>query len=208
MFGEHVDEFHFVDITYKLDQKMSFPFTRPSEYQQRGWFREGDRIARINWREAEAGRLDPLVEPGHVREVFARTRDGRRITVIRKRGLGQDALAEFSSRSIGVFVHRGDSPGEGGSDVYFLDRNNLFEQLTDRLGDRSLIVSDGSNAHVPHVRKFHNTEVTGAVAFEELRQRSFTFGKLDWRCVGYLGRKNGPTLVWDVTRRYGRRRGA
>jgi len=51
-----------------------------------------------------------------------RVSDGRRLTVIRRCGYEQYALGEFPNRSIGVFVHRGDSPGEGGSNVCFLIR--------------------------------------------------------------------------------------
>jgi hypothetical protein len=79
--------------------------------------------------------------------------------------------------------------------------SNLFDKLAIKLSDRALIVSDGSNARIPFLKKFHRAEISGAEAFEKLRHEQFSFGAFDWRCAGYLSRKYGPTLLWDVTLR-------
>ena len=63
------------------------------------------------------------LEPGRLKQLYERVSDSRRLTVIRRRGFGQYVLGEFPNRSIGVFVHRGDSPGDGGSNTYFLANN-------------------------------------------------------------------------------------
>jgi len=45
----------------------------------------------------------------------------REISIIRRRGFGQYALNEFPDDSLSIFCHRGDSSGEGGSGVRYLD---------------------------------------------------------------------------------------
>jgi hypothetical protein len=83
----------------------------------------------MNHREATSGgdcgnqRPYRKLEPGRLKQLYERVSDGRRLTVIRRRGFGQYVLGEFPNRSIGVFVHRGDSPGDGGSNTYFLANN-------------------------------------------------------------------------------------
>jgi hypothetical protein len=128
--------------------------------------------------------------------------------VNRRRGFGQYALTnEFSDASIGVFVHRGDSPGEGGSNVYYLANrardhepcSNLLAKLVTKLAHRALIVSDGSNSRCRKLKRFHCcNDVSGNEAFAQMKSERICFGGLNWRCVGYLSNKYGPTLVWEV----------
>jgi hypothetical protein len=56
------------------------------------------------------GRRYRYLKPARLKVVYERSSDGRRVTVIRRRGFGQYALAELVDRSLGVFVHRGDRP--------------------------------------------------------------------------------------------------
>jgi hypothetical protein len=105
-------------------------------------------------------------------------------------------------------VHRGDSVGESGSNVFFLGNrkcdheplSNLFNKLACKLSDHALVITDGSNARPKFLRKFHNTETLGFGAFSELRKQHFSYGNFDWICVGYVEQRYGPTLVWDLTR--------
>ena len=135
------------------------------------------------------------LERGRLKQVYERVSDGRRLTVIRRRGFGQYALAEFPDRTIGIFVHRGDSPGEGGSNTYFLANKDLHHEplsrllnkLTRRLTNCALIISDGSLVDRCLEKKF--------------REQQFVFGGFEWRHVGFIGGWCGrPTPIWDVVR--------
>src|SRR6185295_16539471 len=107
--------FHFCDITYNFDSFGDL-FSGSSGWQQIERELQGKSSEPIETIKATIGHREyRYVEPGRLRQVYQRDCDGRRLAVIRRRGFGQYALAEFPDRSIGVFVHRGDSPGESGS---------------------------------------------------------------------------------------------
>jgi hypothetical protein len=115
---------------------------------------------------------------------------------------------DIKPKTIGVFMHRGDSSGESGSNVYFLSNKpanfapcaRLFEKLGICLMDRALIISDGSNTSIGSLRKLHNSPIEGSDAFARMQGKHFEFGGFRWTCVGWLNRRNGPTLIWGVTR--------
>ena len=209
LFADHVRVFCFVDIAYDFRQELGSPFAQQHLYRLISSEFEGDRTAHMEQRQSKIGRSYRFLKPARLVEVYERTKDGLRLTVIRRRGFGQYGLAELSDQSIGVFVHRGDSPGEAGSNVFFLANrrrdhepcSNLFDKLTTKLADRALVVSDGSNVQPSFLRKFHNTGMSGAEAFEKLRHGEFSFGAFSWKCVGYSSRRYGPTLVWAISRR-------
>jgi hypothetical protein len=207
LFADRIDEFHFADIHYQFDETLVPRLLDPSKYRRISHKLDGDRLADVEPITAE--RPYRFVKPAFLTEAYERTRDHRPFKVIRRRGFAQYALADFLDRSIGVFVHRGDSPGEGGSNVFFLGNkkrnyeplSNLFNKLACKLSDHALVATDGSNVCPKFLRKFHRSEASGPDAFSELRERRFFYGNFDWTCVGYLEKRNGPTLVWDVTRK-------
>jgi len=209
LFADYVDEFHFTDITYQFDKDLESPFGDSSAYRKVESDFDGDQPAQIELRRDPAGRDYSYVEPGRLTELYERKIDGRRFKVIRRRGFGQYSLAKFPNQSIGVFVHRGDSPGESGSNVYFLANrkrdhepvSDLFNKLACKLADHALIISDGSNVGPKFLKKFHNKNISGTEASTLLNGKHFYFGEFDWKCVGYVERRYGPTLVWDVTRK-------
>ena len=132
-------------------------------------------------------------------ETYERKQDQRRITVYQCKGYGYDAfraLLKCRRIQLSVFFYRGDSPGNGGSGFYWLKKPRL-KNVLEVLEDYGLIVSDGSNA-IRKLRTFHNCSGVGNAAQE--RVRSFTFANRRFECVGYLGEKYGPTLVWQVKR--------
>jgi hypothetical protein len=102
----------------------------------------------------------------------------------RRRGFGQRSIALVPD--IGVLFHRGDSPGEGGSNVHWLSRRWIQEVL-DRLRDGGLVVTDGSLAHARALRRFHNQEVSSEGAFEQAA--SFSKWGRRWHCVGRASRR-------------------
>ena len=208
VFGDIIDEFWFGDTNYCADLNMTSALNGRSGHRLVSCEKSGSLNKKIENRTDDDGRPYRYLLPSKRIETYERT-DGRRLTVIRRRGFGQMALTnEFQQRSIGVFMHRGDSAGESGSNVYFLANlpsryepcARLFEKLSWCLTDKALIISDGSNACIRNVRKFHDSNLDGCEVFERLREVNFTFGQFRWSCVGWLGRRYGPTLVWGLTR--------
>ncbi|WP_411902303.1 hypothetical protein [Methylorubrum thiocyanatum] len=169
----------------------------------------GEPDASVGARETE-GRIHRWIEPCVWTAPLRHRSTGAEVTAHWRRGFGEYALArEFPDRSISVFMHRGDSPGEGGSGSHFLDRRPkrheplacLFDKLAAKLQDEALVVSDGSNSGIRELRTFHNNmEIKAPRAFEASAGESFERWGFRWRCVGYLGRKYGPTLIWKLTR--------
>lgn len=167
---------------------------------------DGTERSQITERKDEKGRTYRHVEPGALIQIFEHTRTKRQIKVIRKRGFGQTTLHEFGQNSIGIFMHRGDSDGEGGSNIRFFNNMeshyqpiaNLYEQLCNRIVDGGLIITDGSNCDLKQLRRDPRTsdEVTTQQAFEHAKD--FVHGPLKWHCVGHLDKRYGPTLIWQV----------
>jgi hypothetical protein len=208
-FVDHVDGFHFCDCNEYLDlEKLALEplFEDPGAYRCVDRRIEGSPKAEKRSPTVDHNHFE--LERGFLVEVFERVADGRQFRVIRRRGFGQCALAEFSEASIGVFVHRGDSPGEGGSNAYFLGNrkrsyeplSNLFDKLALKLCNPALVVSDGSNADAAFLKAFHHQKISGAQAFDILRNEPHARWRSDWRCVGYIGSRNGPTIIWRVER--------
>ena len=142
---------------------------------------------------------------------MVRKEDGTVVTVNRRRGFGEYALTtEFPNRSISVFVHRGDTlaHGEGSSGSCFLGRRRrdheplsmLFDKLAHKLRDTAIVVSDGSNTDIAELKRFRRFGRDGTDAFAAAREEPFTKWGFDWRCVGHLGPRYGPTLVWETRR--------
>ena len=142
-------------------------------------------------------------------ETYERKQDQRLITVHQCRGRGYNAFrALLKSRKIqlSVFFYRGDSPttGEGGSGFRWLKKPRL-KNVLEVLEDYGLIISDGSNA-IRELSTFHRCSDVENTAQEKVQP--FTFAnssmpskkKWHFECVGYLGEKYGPTLVWQVKR--------
>ncbi len=126
------------------------------------------------------------------------------VTVLRRRGFGQYALIERSERSIGVFVHRRDSIGEGGSNVWFLANrrkehepvSKLWNKLAVRLADIALVISDGSLTTFEHLRPARN--LSGAEDYLARSAKGMVVYKgFSWTCVGYMP---NHTLIWGLRR--------
>jgi hypothetical protein len=207
IFQNYVSEFWFSDI-YPTGLQLPPVCAFHTDLHPLEQNTSGEPFAIMETRRAENGRRYRFVQPSKLTEVYETT-DGRHITVVRRRGFGQIGLTkEFGERSLGVFMHRGDSPGEGGSNVYFLANKktyyepcgSLFNKLARRLKDRALVISDGSNTNIRQLRRFHSSSTEGRQAFAYHQGRDFDFGGFRWSCVGWLSMKNGPTLVWGLTR--------
>jgi hypothetical protein len=147
------------------------------------------------------------LEPSRKYDTYERN-DGSQCLVIRRRGFGQIALYdEFPDNSLGVFMHRCDSPGEGGSNAFFFDNkkyhyyklSKLANTVTRKMSHRGLIITDGSNsAKGHHVRKHRG--VSQKMAYEQLLGEKFIRNGLEWQCVGYIELSYRKSLVWGVTK--------
>ncbi|AWN34397.1 hypothetical protein [Methylobacterium radiodurans] len=204
-FSPTVDIFWFCDPTYGRICAVPVPSFRLVDTVV-----EGDPDART-CRVADGGRGYQDVPPCVWSSRMVSEENGRMVTVKRRRGFGEYALAtEFPDRSISVFVHRGDTlaGGESSSSSCFLGRRRkcheplsmLFDKLARKLRDTALIVSDGSNTDIAELRVFHRSETPGSDAFAVAKERPFSRWGFDWHCVGHLGRRYGPTLLWEVRR--------
>ena len=199
-----VDEFWFADVNYPQGMNLSPGIQDEDKMRCRlkSSYVDGDPNSVLT----VAGGHRNIKASRHF-ELYRRF-DGSKLLIVRRRGFAQIALGdEFKDGSLGVFCHRGDSQGEGGSNVYFFRNHwsrfpplrNLAKLLTCKLAHRAVVVSDGSNAARGHpVAKFHFCQLSGAEAYEQLAGQNWTRDGLRWTCVGFLTNRYGPTLVWGV----------
>jgi len=206
---EHIKEFWFCDLylprSIRKRQSDQLIETRLLYSSTKGVV-----DAEIETRLSASGSEYRYIEPSYVTETYGFP-DGHQIRVVRRRGFGQIALTtEFLPNSLSVFMHRGDSPGDSGSNVYFLANKqsqyspcgNLFAKLAQQLTNKSLIISDGSNSRFRWLRKFHSKHnISGREAYGYHNTRpDIIFGGFKWKCVGWLNKRYGPTLVWGLER--------
>ncbi|MGI6666579.1 MAG: hypothetical protein ACOX5Q_03850 [Bacillota bacterium] len=117
----------------------------------------------------------------------------------------EDGEAAFSQiPRLSVFYYRGDSPGEGGSGVWWLGEE-LFNMILDKLVDGGLVVTDGSNwdpafPDAPWSAMWQ--EHCGWKDSRDLRLRKSKFAYRDrqFSRLCQCGSRYGPVYVWRVTR--------
>ena len=204
-----IDEFWFADVNYPAGLRIKPALENVPGFQLIAVERSGAIHAHNERRKDASGHKFRFLEPSRLVERYDR-KDGRILTLIRRRGYGQIGLMEeFSEKDLGVFMHRGDSGGgEGGSGVFFLENRKtryhpcgmLFDKLASRLADESLIVSDGSNCNIKALKLFYRRDASGEDAFRHHQGCEFVFRGFHWSCVGWLGKRYGPTLVWGLKR--------
>ena len=208
VFMDYIDTYWFCDVNYHPDLQLPQVLSKDQGFEIISSVKDGAVGApRLRHTDAQ-GQEYPYLEPSRLYEIYQRT-DGKRISIVRRRGYGQMGIVkEFDAKTIGVFVHRGDSPGEGGSNVHFLSNRvtryepcgMLFDKLSEKLRQTALVVTDGSNTRIPWLNRFNwSREMTGERAYKEHQGMKYIFGAYEWRCVGYLEKRYGPTLVWGLT---------
>lgn len=117
--------------------------------------------------------------------------------MIRRRGFGQYALHELPDGSLSMFMHRGDSPGEGGSNVFYLSNrrtshkplSSLMSVIKRKLAYPALIASDGSNTTISEL-------MASAKGSNEIK--AFESHCLQWHRHPTLDLLSGITKVWQV----------
>ena len=208
LFMDVIDEFWFADTNYPTELRMTPALKGRAGVRLISSETTGPVTAVMENRVDSTGNSYRHLLPSKLVEKYERE-NGTTITVVRRRGFGQIALTtEFPERSIGVFMHRGDSPGQGGSNAYFLANKrtryepcgNLLDKLSSRLTDRAIVITDGSNTSIGPLCRFHGSELGGPDAFNRLQMCTFNRGGFRWCCIGWLNRRYGPTLVWGLER--------
>jgi len=196
-FGHEFDTFLFVDLSYA--------FRKSFKLQLEGWapvaetrHLKGPAVSPVQFIAAgKFGHRD--VEPAWLRQEYRHVATSRTIEIVLRRGFGEYALHELADGSLDMFIHRGDSLGEGGSGVTFLGNQSrrhtplscMLSVLKRKLAFPALIASDGSNTPIKELRN-------AAMGDDSIMQ--FSGQGLAWERVGSLedGHRKG-TVVWRVS---------
>lgn len=194
VFGAHFDTFLFVDIKYNA---------RCAEPQIPGWHivpgsqrRFGSSNCSI--RRCSIGKISFRdVDPEWFFTDYIHEATGRKIALVRRRGFGQYALHELPDGSLSMFMHRGDSGGEAGSNVFYLANrrtshaplSNLMNVLKRKLAYPALIASDGSNTTIRQL-------LASARGGEDIS--AFTSHGLIWRSHEHVRTVQKNTKIWEV----------
>ena len=180
-FRPWISDFWFVDQSYAVE----------NQYGPRDLL-EDVRLEEVNGVTLRSGSPYRIA----IRHETYRTENGRTFTIHACRGRGYDAfrsLIRGNGRKLSVFFHRGDSPAEGGSNFYWLGRKRLVNVLQ-QLEAGGLVVSDGSLA-LKHFRRSIAEEASPDLS----SIKSFEAKGYRFECVGYLGHRYGPTIVWKTS---------
>jgi len=129
-------------------------------------------------------------------------------TIVFRKGFGQYALNELENNSLYCFYHRGDSQGEGGSNVFYLGNRNshhktiskLFDLLVTKLMPISLIVSDGSNTDSKDLRKIYKkiSELDRETVIKDMINKTITMYGMNLKLIDVLDYRYNHTLVWKM----------
>lgn len=182
---------------------LHYSFDKPPQALPEGW-----EPLQANWSLEGPAKCRPslkTIDDRHVRHVtpaiatlplrFAAT--GQIANVQLRRGFGQYGLQEIPSGALDLFLHRGDSPGEGGSNVWFFSNwrarhaplSHLFNVLKTKLRYPAVVGSDGSNCEIRELRE---------AASSETMPSDFASHGLQWRLLGGLAGGRGRTVFWEV----------
>lgn len=131
-------------------------------------------------------------------DVFVHTESGRALRLHRIQKRAEEVVDDLPE--IGVFFFRGDNPVdvEGSSGILWLG-GTLFCRILQLLIPGGLVVTDGSNpgpGGPKHLSDFYHNRMIREEAVSAAR--AFEFEGRRFTCVGYVGGKNDPTLVWRV----------
>lgn len=204
-----VQNFWFCDKNYKANLQLPCALDKNSGFRIVRSIQNGAVGARFERKIDNKGRSYNYLEPSRLVEDYQKNHIT--LTVTRRRGFGQIALtSEFDDNTIGVFMHRGDSIGEGGSGGFYLSNRkstykpcgHLFEKLESKLKDQSMIITDGSNSNIEWLNRFHFKDTSGKDAYLHHSNKSYRYGCFNWKCIGWLQMRYGPTLVWGLTKIY------
>jgi len=198
-FGVQFDTMLFVDIGYQFESGFHLPKVDGWNELNESVVIEGPKFSSIKiFQSGKNFRKE--IEPAWRKSVYQHSESGRCINIVFRRGFGQYALQEISDGALGMFLHRGDSQGEGGSRVCYLSNrqmklaplSNLLNTIKSKLAMPGLIGSDGSNTSINELYRAGNEDDT---------LTEFTQHGLLWKRRKTLVRPDDRrlTVVWQVT---------
>lgn len=212
LFKEKISKFTFCDLHYPRGLTLK-PMLSPNDgYQLISSERSGKPYSQITYRVDRSCGEYRWLHPSKLTETYIDP-NGKLLTTIRRRGFGEYGLSELNVGELGVFMHRGDSPGEGGSNLWFLankTRNHppcsmLFNVIASKVLDKLVIVSDGSNSRIPQLTQYQRYQfkyyrLDGSTLYEQRSTLTFSKYGFEWKCIGWMTRRYGPTLIWGLER--------
>ncbi len=205
LFIDRITEFHFADSRRFPTLPTAYvcpgiPAARPHRtngvrFPHRGYIFDPTPV--FQWAERD--------EPTHKEVWTVRGRPGETITLYGHKADGEETFNKLPALS--VFYYRGDSPGEGGSGVWWLGPR-LFHRILDKLVDGGLIVTDGSNPdpgfrHVPWNPLWETNRWWDLRAGEpEPKDLVWEFEYAGRRFIRLMecGYRYGPVYAWRVER--------
>jgi len=133
----------------------------------------------------------------------------KKIITFRK-GFGQYALNELDENGLHVFYHRGDSVGESGSNVFYLANRHarhkplekLFNVLSSKLTNNSVIVSDGSNTDFKQFKILYRNikDLDKQTVIDSIVGKEISILDTTLKCIDVLDRRHNHTLAWEVSK--------
>ena len=202
-FRDEVDEFVFCDIKYRFNFENLKRFSiRDKEYEDFSFTLRPP----VRMIDHTSNLKNVKLIPAEYTKFVKHKISNKIKKIIFRMESGQNCLDHFNDEEIYIFFHRGDSEGEGGSDLHFFTnrRNydgtaeNLYSRLIKKLAPISYVVSDGSNNDVIREQNLNLQDMTDVQIENEIFGKKFIHDNLEWTCVKRLNDKNGPTLVWKV----------
>ena len=211
-----IDTFFFCDtnrynVNYKKIKEILLNFDLTKSIEEYIWRKNTNE--RPKSRQVVDAR-DRIAEPSlytrreaRLTQIWKNEKEKREIKIIRVVGDGYKVLTnEEVLKQIGIFFYRGDSDGEGGSGVRWLeitmDRDYCysesgkhFEIVLQRIVSKGLIVVDGSNCGESYkfLKQYHNSRDLSFSMVDNVTKDGNTF-----RCLGKISPRYGPTLVWEI----------
>ena len=202
-FSEEVDEFIFCDLKYKFNPKNLNRFLiGNSDFEDISFTLRLPRKIIDHTANFENVKLMSAEYTKFVKHKIS----NKTKKIIFKMEAGQDCLDSFNEDEIYVFFHRGDSEGEGGSDLHFFSdergiAKKLYSRLIKRLAPISYVVTDGSNNDVIKNQSLNLKDMTDEQIQNKIIGKNFIQDNFEWTCIKRLNDKYGPTLVWKVIKK-------
>ncbi len=189
-FNAIIDEFWFVDVNYNVLRLPKLRWSRTDDIETINWNLNGSNC-QVTTQRFKSPRFNKTISLNFV------TGDGK---------LAFDILFADTSgeRELSVFFHRGDSQGEGGSNVYWLhnsdiegNQSGLLNHVLAKMEFPAILCTDGSNA-ISELRT-HFDERTPTrdthLILPILEVQGHTLAP-----IGTLDTRYGPTIVYKVMR--------
>ena len=225
LFRDYVSEFWFVDISYNLSSDGCRGIYQDRFRDMK--LLDQELVGPQDITQTEIISSVQSIVPGYLKQKYIYM--DKIITVIFRRDVDYHTLFgpsqyEIARDRLGIFFFRGTSD-EGGSDhcwVYSKKQNILdieqpvwlVKKLVDALPDGGLIVTDGSNGGIgnwvdpsneyyPFCR-FLSSRTSSTVTCDQAKRLSKRFTDNSgnkFTCIGHVGMRNGPTLIWQISKK-------